>query len=267
MTRSLLDGKSDAMLGDAVLWGAQPGPLWRQIRQILERRILAGELAPGDQLPTEAELAVEFGVNRHTVRRAINQLRERNLVRVEQGRGTFVRERTLGHKLTRRATLSETAKELGRRLERRPVGATVVKADRTIAAALRMTVGEPVLKVDTLRLLDETPFGIASNFFPLPRFAGIDRLIAKSGSVARAFESYGVSEIIHRQTRIGARAISRSDVPLLGLPRGSPVIVLFSVNVDGQGQPIQVGRSRYAPNWIEFVIDYDMLQPVFGRSG
>jgi DNA-binding GntR family transcriptional regulator len=56
-------------------------------------------------------------------------------------------------------------------------------------------------------------------------------------------------------------------VPLLGLARGSPVIVLFSVNVDSLGNPIQIGRSRYAPHWVEFVIDYDMLQPVFGRSG
>jgi hypothetical protein len=56
-------------------------------------------------------------------------------------------------------------------------------------------------------------------------------------------------------------------VRLLGLARGSPVIVLFSVDVDPQGKPIQPGRSRSAPNWIEFVIDYDMLQSVFGRSG
>ena len=255
------------MAGDAVLAGAQRGPLWRQIRQILERRILTGELAPGDQLPTEAELAVQFGVNRHTVRRAIDQLRERGLLRVEQGRGTFVRERTLGHKLTRRATLSGTAKALGRQLARRTVAVEVVKADRTIAAALQIAAGEPVLQVDMLRLLDETPVGIASNYFPLPRFSGIDRLIARHGSVARAFEAYGVNDIIHRQTRIGARAVSRADVPLLGLARGSPVIVLFSVNVDSAGNPIEAGRSRYAPHWVEFVIDYDTLQPVFGRSG
>ena len=55
--------------------------LWRQIQDWLEYRIKEGELKPGSRLPTEQELAAQFGVNRHTVRRALSLLTENEIVR------------------------------------------------------------------------------------------------------------------------------------------------------------------------------------------
>ena len=71
----------------------EPGvAVWRQIWQTLHRDISSGGYQPGEKMPTEAMLSKRFGVNRHTVRRAISDLVDRGLVRVEQGRGTFVAE-------------------------------------------------------------------------------------------------------------------------------------------------------------------------------
>ncbi|HTU31787.1 MAG TPA: GntR family transcriptional regulator [Solirubrobacteraceae bacterium] len=56
----------------------------------LERRILCGELAPGDRLPTEPELGQMLGVSRSVVRDAIRSLVARGLVTVRQGQGTTV---------------------------------------------------------------------------------------------------------------------------------------------------------------------------------
>src|SRR3546814_8669073 len=62
---------------------------------ILADEIRTGQWGEGARLPTEAELAARFRVNRHTLRRAIGGLVDRGLVRVEQGRGIFVRENVL----------------------------------------------------------------------------------------------------------------------------------------------------------------------------
>ena len=67
-------------------------PLWRQIAQQIEKEIRDRTLHPGDKLPTEWELTERFGVNRHTIRRALSALAEAGVVRAEQGRGTFVQE-------------------------------------------------------------------------------------------------------------------------------------------------------------------------------
>lgn len=64
--------------------------LYERIVDQIERRILAGDLKVGDQLPSERELAEQFTVSRTAVREAIKALREKGLVEIYLGRGTFV---------------------------------------------------------------------------------------------------------------------------------------------------------------------------------
>ena len=66
--------------------------LYHQIEAILLEQIVTGEFAPGTQLPTEKELCDLYHVSRPTVRQALVGLESQNLVRREQGRGTFVLE-------------------------------------------------------------------------------------------------------------------------------------------------------------------------------
>ncbi|MFA7668606.1 MAG: FCD domain-containing protein [Burkholderiaceae bacterium] len=64
----------------------QAQPAFRVFAAEIERRILAGEIKPGDVLPSEAKLAEELGVNRSTVREAIRVLEQNGFVRREVGR-------------------------------------------------------------------------------------------------------------------------------------------------------------------------------------
>jgi len=64
--------------------------LYEQIVQQIEQSIVEGKLSPGDQLPTERELAQQFGVSRTAVREAVKTLTEKGLVESFYGRGTFV---------------------------------------------------------------------------------------------------------------------------------------------------------------------------------
>lgn len=68
--------------------------LYESIVSHIESQILNGALAPGDQLPSERELTQQFGVSRTAVREAIKALREKGLVEVRLGRGTYVINKT-----------------------------------------------------------------------------------------------------------------------------------------------------------------------------
>src|SRR5690242_19444141 len=71
-----------------------PGlPKHRQIADGLRGRITGGELAPGAQLPSEAELGQEYEASRTTMRAALATLTNEGLIASEVGRGSFVRER------------------------------------------------------------------------------------------------------------------------------------------------------------------------------
>jgi GntR family transcriptional repressor for pyruvate dehydrogenase complex len=64
--------------------------LYEQIVQQIEDSITKGTLKAGDQLPSERELALKFGVSRTAVREAVKALHEKGLVEAYSGRGTFI---------------------------------------------------------------------------------------------------------------------------------------------------------------------------------
>lgn len=65
-------------------------PLYEQVANLLEDRIRAGELGVDDRLIAERELAEYFGVSYSTVRRAMEELRDRGTVSTVHGKGTYV---------------------------------------------------------------------------------------------------------------------------------------------------------------------------------
>lgn len=81
-----LDDRSDRIKHDS----AKSVPA--QVAADIEADIDAGRLAPDTRLPSEADLAAQYGVARVSIRRAIEQLRERGKVVTFHGRGTYVVE-------------------------------------------------------------------------------------------------------------------------------------------------------------------------------
>ena len=65
-------------------------PLYIQVADAIEARIVSGELVPNRPIPSENALTQEYGVARGTARKAVDVLRERGLVVTVTGRGTFV---------------------------------------------------------------------------------------------------------------------------------------------------------------------------------
>src|SRR5512137_2609234 len=70
--------------------------LYEQIVQQVEESIQKGALKPGNQLPPERELAEQFAVSRTAVREAVKALREKGLIEIRPGRGTFITNGTNG---------------------------------------------------------------------------------------------------------------------------------------------------------------------------
>lgn len=69
----------------------EPVPAYRTVCDAIEKQIVTGRLGAGDPLPTETELAEQFGVARHTVREGLRLLEEGGLVGREAGRRLFVK--------------------------------------------------------------------------------------------------------------------------------------------------------------------------------
>ena len=67
-------------------------PIYIQIMNQIEQRVISGSLKPGDQLPTVRALALNLRVNFNTVARAYRLLDEARIISTQQGRGTYITE-------------------------------------------------------------------------------------------------------------------------------------------------------------------------------
>ncbi|MFW5733481.1 MAG: phosphonate metabolism transcriptional regulator PhnF [Oceanidesulfovibrio sp.] len=229
--------------------------LWRQIVQSLERDILSGAHAPGEKLPTEKELSDRFRVNRHTVRRAMVVLQEKDLVRVEQGRGTFVQDHLIEYPVSRRTRFSENMT-----IQNHLPGGTLLttetmESEGDISQALQLPRGSWAMRIDILREADGRPIAIASHFFPLPRFTGIDKVFERTRSVTASLAEFGVEDFTRVYTRITSRPPTLEEAATLRQPRTRPVLVARSLNVDNRGLPVDYGCTRYNSDRVQIVFD------------
>lgn len=229
--------------------------VWRQIAQDLQAELESGRIAPGARLPTEAELARRYEVNRHTVRRAVADLEERGLVRVQQGRGTFACAEMIDYPVTLRTRFSENIRRNKQAPGGRLLSAETVSADRWLSERLEVAPGTKVLRLDSLRTADGVPISLGSHYFPADRFEGFEKAVARHGAITPALAEYGVSDYTRLETRLSARLAGRRDGKLLMIAETAPVLVTDSVNVDPDGRPIQAGEARYPAERVQLVVE------------
>lgn len=228
---------------------------WGKIADALGEEIRSGRHEPGDRLPTEAALAARFQVNRHTLRRAMSALQEEGLVRIEQGRGTFVQEDVIDYPLARRTRFSEVIIGAHREPHSQILRTAEQPAGGDAAEALLVTDGEPLLVIETLHLADGRPLSVTAHHFPKARFDGLVEHFRDTGSITRALYALGVRDYFRDSNRISTRLPDDWEARQLRQPASMPVLVSQSVNVDQDGRPIEYGLARYAGRRVQLVFN------------
>jgi GntR family phosphonate transport system transcriptional regulator len=227
---------------------------WRQIADRIEADIGAGVLAEGTKLPAEAALAERYGVNRHTVRRAIAALAEKGLVRASRGSGTYVEAPPLAYPISERTRFSDIVAAEGRLPGSQLLGAERLAADAVIARRLAILAGEPVIRLVTLASTNGVPLSCGTHHFPALLLPRIAEDFAESLSITRALKAGGIADYLRRETRITARPASPAEAAALDLVAGRPVLVVEALNIDPHGTPIQTTSSVFAADRVEIVV-------------
>ena len=229
--------------------------LWKQIQSILERELLDGVFPAGERLPTEKNLSERFSVNRHTVRQAMAELVRKDLIVVEQGRGAFVRKGMLDYALARRVRFRENLLRQSKVPSEELLGADIVPADRKSGEALRVKPETALVRLRSLGNADGQPICCTTQFFPHGRFPEFANIYAEERSVTATFIRMGIPDYVRVHTRIMSRLPDAGEMRMLHITRHTPVMVVESVNADGDGIPIEYGKCVWAADRIQFVID------------
>jgi GntR family phosphonate transport system transcriptional regulator len=234
----------------------EPGvSLWRQIVRTIEREIESGQHAPGAQLPTEAAMSARFGVNRHTVRRALEEMSRQGLVRVEQGRGSFVAEDVLDYTIVPRTRFSEWIRQHNKEPSGQTLELREIAADATVAAALGQRKGARVVLLERLGLADGRPVSLGTHHFPAARYPGLLAGLGDAGTISAALARQGVSDYRRLSTRVSARLPTPTEAQLLRMPRNRPLLVTENINVDQNGAVVEYGVTRYPTPRVQIVFE------------
>jgi GntR family phosphonate transport system transcriptional regulator len=229
--------------------------LWRQIADAIRLDIVGGKLNEGDRLEGELPLADRFGVNRHTVRRALAVLAEEGVVRAEHGRGTFVAEaKRLSYPVGRRTRFNEGLAGQTRERTRTLLSHRIERATARLAEALAVRPGTRLVRHETISLADGRPLARATGWLPEARFPDFTAVYMESVSVTDALRRYGIDDYARAVTRISARHATTEEAQALKLTPGAVVLVSDAVDVDMAGVPIHAMLTRFPADRMELVV-------------
>jgi GntR family phosphonate transport system transcriptional regulator len=232
-----------------------PDPLWRTIHDSLRGDIAAGRYRPGDKLPTEAALAARFAVNRHTVRRALGALAEAGTIHTRRGAGAFVSHRPTDYPLGKRVRFHQNLRAAGRAPAREILAIETRSVAPTEAEALHLAPGAPVHVCDGLSLADGMPLSLFQSLFPADRFPSLPEALRRHRSITAALVECGLPDYTRASTRLTAKLATQSQARHLQIAPGAPILRTTTINVDGDGVPVEYGRAWFAGERITFTLD------------
>jgi len=242
---------------------SSPVPRHAAIAHALRNEILAGELAPGSPLPSEAHLSARFAVSRGTIRHALSSLRGEGLIAGGRGRAPVVRRPGFAQSFDQLVSFSMWARQLGRTPSARTLELARRPADPESAEQLGLHAGTPVFQYKRLRLLDGEPVMIERTTMIEP----VGRLLLDcdldAGSVYAELGARGVVFSEADQT-IAAIAAGGDDAALLSIPRRSPLLEVRRRALDPEGRALEWARDRYRADAFEITIHNQHALP---RSG
>ena len=230
--------------------------IWSRIAQDLAAAIGQGRYAPGIKLPSEHQLAAQFGANRHTIRRALAHLGQSGLVRSTQGSGTYVENLALDLALGKRTRHRQNLAQAGIRGELHILASQTVAANPEQAQALQLPLESPLLYLQVVGEGAGQALHVSERYFPLPRFDRLADIVSQTGSITQAFAQHGIHDYVRHESRISARLPSKEVAALLGQSATRPVLLVKSLNIDTEHRPIEFACAWFAGDRVTLTVNH-----------
>jgi DNA-binding GntR family transcriptional regulator len=236
-------------------------PLYQQVRSELLDRIVSGQYAPGDRLPSEGVLADDLGVHRLTVRRALDELSREGLLRARQGSGTFVAPRPEPMAITIPLTPEEFAGSLQAALRRQgKVYRDVLLGTRlddapAVRAELRLPRAR-LCRVESALEVDGERWVVATSWAPDARLGDVETRWRETDGLYGLLLDRSGGPLRYVWRTFAAEAASVEDAAVLGIRPGAPVLVREGLTADEDGRPVLRVRRRARADRVRYRIDY-----------
>ena len=219
-------------------------PLYQQIKILITQSLISGEWRPGEAIPSEIELASRYNVSQGTVRKAISELADENLLIRHQGKGTFVashaEERRQFHFVRITSDKNGVIYPEGELLECRRS-----KADSAIAKLLEINIGASLVVIKRLLNVSAKPVLLEEIRLAAALFKGLnaDVINQHQCKMYSMFESEFGIRITQVVEQIKAVAATSEAAKLLKINAGTPLLCIERVAYTYGDKPVEWRKS------------------------
>ncbi|WP_243229686.1 GntR family transcriptional regulator [Microbacterium sp. CIAB417] len=227
--------------------------VYTQIADDLREQIASGNLRPGDDVPTEAELAARWRTSRGPIRNALAALRGEGLIETTRGRPARVVARKADQAVDVSVPFTRWARELGVTPGARTQQVSLRRAGADKATALGIDPDDTVVTVVRLRLLDGRPTMLERLCYIEP----VGRLLLDIDPDAVSITEFLGSKghpIVGLQHEIDAVAADAEDAELLRVPLGTPILRLSRISRGPDGRIFEASEDRYLSDVVRFTV-------------
>lgn len=224
-------------------------PVYVTLKDMIKSRIESGELAPGDKLPSERELAAAHGLARMTVRQALTELVTAGALYREQGRGTFVAAQRMQQRNI--SSFTDTVKQRGLTPGTRVSAFGVCEPPAAVADMLGAK--SEVFHAVRIRLADGTPVAAEEIYIPAHICPGLRRDDLAGSLYSLITDSYG-HRIASAESSMSAELPGPRLQGALGITRQTPVLKVNSLYIAVSGVTLYYERAAYRTDMYEYNI-------------
>lgn len=216
-------------------------PHYVRIRETLREMIATGEVERGQKLPSENELAAQYGVSRMTVRQGISELIDDGLVYRRHGVGTFVTLPHVERDHTRLTDFFENSNIKGVQTRASILNIEITPVNSKIAKALSLEKGELSIHIKSIRFANDVPVTLHDAYIPHKLFAELIKDDLNSLEIQHLwslFENLGV-RVKNAVQRVEAKGADQEIARLMQINIGAPILYKERTVFADDGTPVE----------------------------
>ncbi len=216
------------------------GLVSEEIREAIEEYIAKNGLEAGAALPSERDMAAEFGVNRLSLRRALQQMADENVIYTKHGRGSFVAAKKFPEDTTTFISFSAGWKSMGFVTTSAVIKFSVVEAKIKVARALDISLGTNVFELQRVRAVNGEPISLETSYIPVFYCPGMDKFdFSGTASLYGTLEKeYGL-RFTRQQQNIAITTLTRQEAELLHTEAGSSAFYAIGSGFSSDDVPLE----------------------------
>jgi len=221
-------------------------PLYQQIKALILGSLQAGEWKPGEAIPSENDLAARFKVSQGTVRKAIDELANENLLVRRQGKGTFVATHHEDRVHFRFLRLVPDNGE-PHYPKSKILDCKRLRAPAEIARLLDLKSGDAVIQIERILYFSQEATVYEEIWLPGTTFKGlsVERLVEWRGPMYALFETEFGTHMVRATERLRAVAADDLSAKHLGVDQNTPLLAVERVSYTYGERPVEVRKAVY----------------------